>query len=75
MNSQFFKWNLSDWWKGLILAAITVPIGIIYDTVNAGSLAFDYMTILKMAIVGILAYLSKNLLSNSEGKFAKTEPK
>lgn len=71
--SQLFKLNIEDLLKGLILTVLTSVITVIYNTVNAGSLTFDWQAIGITAITSGLAYLLKNYLTNSKGEFASRE--
>jgi hypothetical protein len=71
--SQLFKLNIEDLLKGLILTVLTSVVTVIYNTVNAGSLTFDWHSIGITAITSGLAYLLKNYLTNSKGEFASRE--
>jgi hypothetical protein len=71
--SQLFKINIEDLAKGLILSVLTSVVTVIYNTVNAGSLTFDWQNIGVTAITSALAYLLKNYLTNSKGEFASRE--
>ena len=74
MNSSFLNLNSSDFIKGLIMAVLTTVITVIYQTVEAGSLVFDWKAIGTMALTTALAYIMKNLFTNSAGKlFAKEQ--
>ena len=73
MNSTFLNINLNDLVKGLILAVLTSVLTIVYSTVEAGSLAFDWKLITTTALTSALGYLLKNLLTNSEGQTFKKE--
>ena len=74
MNSTFLNLNSSDFIKGLIMAVLTTVITVIYQTVEAGSLIFDWKSIGTMALTTALAYIMKNLFTNSTGKlFAKEQ--
>lgn len=75
MNSIFGTLNLKDFGKGLLLAVLTPILTIIYQSLNAGSLTFDWKLIITTGVSAGLAYLLKNLFSNSNGDFAKMEPK
>lgn len=59
--------QLSDWWRGLIIAIITVPLTVIYDIAMTGTLTFDWKKIVAAALVGGIAYLLKNLGTGSNG--------
>jgi bacteriorhodopsin len=74
MNSTFLNLNSSDFIKGLIMAVLTTVITVVYQTVEAGSLTFDWKAIGTMALTSALAYIMKNLFTNSTGKlFAKEQ--
>ncbi len=69
MNAKLFNLNLSDFWKGLIVAVFGAVLGVIYKSVSEGSLEFNWMFILKSGLLAGLAYLLKNLSTNSKGQF------
>lgn len=73
MNSPFLNIDLNDLGKGLILAVLTSVMTIIYTTVQAGSLSFDWKLIATTALTSGLGYLLKNLLTNSEGQTFKKD--
>jgi len=74
MNSTFLTLNSSDFLKGLIMAVLSTVITVVYQTVEAGSLIFDWKSIGTMALTTALAYIMKNLFTNSAGKlFAKEQ--
>jgi hypothetical protein len=74
MNSPIFTLNSSDFLKGLIMAVLSTVITVVYQTVEAGSLVFDWKAIGTMALTTALAYIMKNLFTNSTGKlFAKEQ--
>ncbi len=59
--------QLSDWWRGLIVAIIIVPLTIILDSATTGSLVFDWKKIVAAALVGGIAYILKNISTGSQG--------
>lgn len=61
--SSFLNLNWADFIKGAILAALTTPFTLILDSLNAGSLTFDWKHLGIVAISGLAGYLLKNLLS------------
>lgn len=61
--SSFLNINWSDFIKGAIVSAITLPITIILESLNAGSLTFDWKHIGAVALAGFLSYVLKNLFS------------
>jgi hypothetical protein len=69
MNSTFLNLNTNDFLKGLIMAVLSTVITIVYQTVESGSLIFDWKSIGTMALTTALAYIMKNLFTNSAGKF------
>jgi len=72
--STFLNLNSSDFIKGLIMAVLSSVITVVYQTVEAGSLVFDWKAIGTMALTTALAYIMKNLFTNSTGKlFAKEQ--
>ena len=72
--STFLNLNSSDFLKGLIMAVLTTVITVVYQTVEAGSLVFDWKAIGTMALTSALAYIMKNLFTNSNGQlFAKEQ--
>ena len=74
MGSTFLTLNSTDFLKGLIMAVLSTVITVVYQTVEAGSLVFDWKAIGTMALTTALAYIMKNLFTNSTGKlFAKEQ--
>lgn len=73
--SGFLKLNLADLGKGLLIAVLTSVFTVVYNFVQAGSLTFDWEAIVTAALTGALAYLSKNLFTNSDNELAKPESK
>lgn len=69
MNSTIFTLNTNDFLKGLIMAVLSSVITVVYQTVEAGSLVFDWKAIGTIALTSGLAYIMKNLFTNSTGKF------
>lgn len=67
--------NVNDLIKGLAVAVITSVLTIVYNTLQTGSLAFDWQAIATAALTSAIAYLMKNLLTNSEGKMLKKDVK
>jgi hypothetical protein len=73
--STFLNLNSSDFLKGLVMAVLSTVITVVYQTVEAGSLVFDWKAIGTMALTSALAYIMKNLFTNSTGKLFATESK
>ena len=79
MNSPFFKLHLNDFEKGLLVALFSpalVQIAALCNAVVASQPIppLDFALLLKVSLASGAAYLIKNLLSNSEGKFLQPEP-
>jgi hypothetical protein len=62
-TSTQFTVNWIDILKGAIMAAITTPITIILESLNAGSFTVDWQHIGTIALAGFLSYIVKNFLS------------
>ena len=75
MNSTFLNLNVNDLIKGLAVAVLTSVLTIVYNTLQTGSLSFDWSAIATAALTSAIAYLMKNLLTNSEGKMLKKDVK
>ena len=60
--------KMSDWQRGFVVAILTTPITLALDSVNTGSLVFDWKKILAGALAGGLAYVLKNLITGANGK-------
>ena len=69
MGSTFLNLNTTDFLKGLLMAVLSSVITVVYQTVQTGSLVFDWKTIGTIAITSGLAYIMKNLFTNSTGNF------
>ena len=66
--TELWTIKMSDWQRGLVVAILTTPLTIIYDSVSAGTLVFDWKKILAAAIAGGIAYILKNLITGANGK-------
>lgn len=62
VTTKKFNLNLSDWVRGLIVAVVTGPITIIIDSINSGTLTFNWATIAKVGLAAGLSYIMKNWL-------------
>jgi hypothetical protein len=70
--SELFKLNLNDFTKGLLIATITGALTVIYSAFNSacGVGCIDWTAVVNAGVGAGIAYLIKNYLSDSEGKFA-----
>jgi hypothetical protein len=73
MNSSLFTLNSKDWIKGLVVAVLTAVITVVYSTIQTGTLVLDWKPISIAAISAALAYITKNLLTNSSDQFLTKE--
>lgn len=76
-QSSFFKLNLKDTVKGFLVTVLTVVIAGLITVLDSGKLP-DLQQLKALGITGVtagLAYLCKNVLTNSKDQFAKPEPK
>ena len=74
MNSSLLTLNSKDWIKGLVVAVITAIITVVYNTIQAGVLVLDWKAISVAGISAALAYITKNLLTNSQDQLLTKEP-
>jgi hypothetical protein len=74
MNSSLFTLNSKDWIKGLVIAILTAIITVVYNTIQTGALVLDWKAISIAAISAALAYITKNLLTNSDDQLLTKEP-
>lgn len=65
-TSGLFALDFKDLTKGLLVAIGTSVVTIIENTIQAGSITFDWQKIGLAALAGGLAYLSKNFLTPSQ---------
>lgn len=76
-NSKFFSLHFGDLFKGAVVAFLSAALAALIQVLEAGALP-DLAQLKSSALAGAvagLAYLCKNLLTNSEGQIAKKEPK
>jgi hypothetical protein len=69
-NSSFLQLNMKDFIKGLLVAVISAVLTIVYTSVQAGNLNFDWKAIGTTALTTAIAYLVKNLFQNTNGEIA-----
>jgi hypothetical protein len=77
MKSNFLTLNSRDFIKGLIIVIICSFITGFYQlVVNGGTVNWITLKPVVIAATGAgVSYLTKNLLTNSKGKFMEGEPK
>lgn len=75
VRSDFLNLNGRDYLKGLIVALLTAVITFLYEWIAAGK-PLDLSLLKTVGLVALsagLAYLLKNLGTNSSGQILKTE--
>ena len=75
MNSPFLALHLNDFVKGFVIAVLIPVVTYVGQVITGGGFTMDWGTIWHLALVGGIAYLSKNLVTNSQGSLLTTEPK
>ena len=76
VRSKFLKLNLLDFGKGLLVAVIAAVITLLYEVIQVGGDLFapgQLKVIGLTALAAALAYILKNLFTNSEGEPLKLE--
>jgi len=74
MKSNFLTLNTKDYIKGLVVTVLTAVVTLIYKSIEAESIVFDWKAIGTAALSAGLAYILKNLLTNSSDQILKSEP-
>lgn len=62
-TSNQFRLNLKDLLNGLILAVAAPVAKVILDSINAGSVTFNWVSLWKVAVSAAVAYLVKKYLT------------
>lgn len=75
MKSNFLSLNLTDFLKGAALAVLAVIVATVTTLLNAGTLfsAASLTIIGTAALSAFIAYLGKQLLTNSQNQLFVTE--
>ena len=71
MKSTLMKLNTNDFIRGLVVAVLAVVLGSLQQALTEHGIdvaSYDWSSILNLAITAAVAYLSKNLLSDEQGK-------
>lgn len=74
--SKFLTLNWADFGKGLLLAVLSAVLTLIVSLLKEKGFdltSTDLSAILQIAVTTLVAYLGKNLFTNSEGQFGKAE--
>lgn len=74
MRSDFFSLNWRDFGKGLFLAVLTAVLTYIWGVIQTEDFtAIDWKVVGSTALVTVVSYLLKNLVTNSEGEVLTKE--
>lgn len=76
MRSKYLRLNRRDFIKGLIVTVICAFITGLYQLIASGG-ELNWLTLKRVIIAAAgagVSYLTKNLLTNSEGNFMSSEP-
>lgn len=76
MRSKYLRLNRRDFIKGLIVTVICAFITGLYQLIASGG-ELNWITLKPVIIAAVgagVSYLTKNLLTNSEGNFISSEP-
>lgn len=76
-TSSFLSLNLSDVGKGLLMAFLAAFLMTLYGVLSSGGFPTNeqWIDALRTAITAAMAYLLKNVFTNSEDQFLKKEQK
>ena len=69
--SKLFSLNVRDLTKGVVVAVIAVVLGAFQQAFSTNGLdfaAFDWASILNVAVTTAVAYLAKNFITSPDGK-------
>lgn len=69
MFTDLWTVKLGDWGRGLVIAIMTAPLTIIYQSLMATpvTLVFDWKAIAGGAIAGGVGYILKNMATGANG--------
>ena len=65
--SKFGELNAQDFIKGAIIAVLGAVMPVIESVISTGSFQFDWKLIGTVALSAFVAYMTKNLFTNSKG--------
>jgi hypothetical protein len=72
-NSKLFKLNLNDFTKGLVIVLLTASISTLYQSYTQVPPSINWQTVLNNSIMAGLAYILKQVGTNSKGEVFKKE--
>lgn len=65
-TSGLFRLDSQDLIKGLVVTVVSVPLMALIQSLNEGSISFDYKKTLMAGLAAGLSYLLKNFLTPSQ---------
>lgn len=65
--TELWTVKLSDWERGLVIAILSLPFGILFDWATTEGYQINWRSMLKGAVVGFLSYIGKNFMTGREG--------
>lgn len=73
--SEFLKLKKADFWKGLFVAVLTAAITALSNSIATATdfASFNWQIIVLSSAGAFVAYITKNLFTNSDGKLLKSE--
>ena len=60
--------KLSDFWRGLIIAVIMAVLTVVYESIQKGSFAISWNSVILAGLGAGISYLLKNLGTGQNGK-------
>lgn len=75
-QSKSGKLNLKDIAKGALVAGTTVVLSAVTPSLESGQVPDTAQVVVsaKLGLFALIAYLLKNIFTNSKGEFAQKEP-
>ena len=70
-TSKFLNLNIDDFTKGFVVAVLTAILTYLLPALESGNYSFNWKQIGVSALTAGIAYLVKNLATNSNGQIGK----
>lgn len=72
-NSEWGKLNEFDFYKGIIVTAISTSLSIVYSTLDAGVFIINWKNVAMTALCSSVGYIIKNLFTDDKGNIIGTK--
>ena len=73
-SSKLFQLNINDFGKGLLVAVLVAVLQVILQSLqDCGIVCINWVNVGNIALTAGIAYLLKNLATNSKGELGKGE--